>query len=561
MIKRIVSFGASFLLSVSSLFMFAPVMVRGAVDTCTWTGGGADALFSTAGNWTGCDNGTVPEAGDTLEFDATQADFSTKDPVSDQGGLIYAGIIWVSDSTNFDTATISGDAFSLSGDIVATNYGLTIESNITLTSSVDFGYVNIEGDLNLGANTVDVSESVSIEGVVSGTGGFNVLGDGGGIGLYGENTFSGDITTASGSTVYVCGESALGTAAGSTDIVDGAYLSIGLPDEGTLSEPISITGSGTEFSNGALQVYAAESCGGGGQGGGGGVTALEEWDATSGTLDAVTLTGDAEVYVAYKHTTNLEDATLDGNTANLADDSFGTLVVNGESSTYSPRELKDVDDENEFFSMYPGESLHLDGTISSVTLFSNSTLTGTGEITNDINAYPGSTVSLGNSPGCMEADDINFSSSNFNIEIAGDKACSGYDQLTVAQVDGEEDDNEDVFLFDAILSVEFTNEDYTPETGKEYVIIDNEGDDEVQGTFEGLAEGDSVEGNDGAVLSISYEGGDGNDVVLTLVTAPEAPDTGANLSLGNPVMMLGVSTTVAGALYLTARRYAKVLAK
>ena len=41
-----------------------------AIDTCTWTGGGADDNFMTTGNWSGCDNSNMPEAGDNLVFDA-----------------------------------------------------------------------------------------------------------------------------------------------------------------------------------------------------------------------------------------------------------------------------------------------------------------------------------------------------------------------------------------------------------------------------------------------------------------------------------------------------------
>lgn len=42
--------------------------VSAAADTCTWTGLGADTDVTTAGNWTGCDNGTVPESEDTVVF-------------------------------------------------------------------------------------------------------------------------------------------------------------------------------------------------------------------------------------------------------------------------------------------------------------------------------------------------------------------------------------------------------------------------------------------------------------------------------------------------------------
>ncbi len=54
---------------------------------------------------------------------------------------------------------------------------------------------------------------------------------------------------------------------------------------------------------------------------------------------------------------------------------------------------------------------------------------------------------------------------------------------------------------------------FTPVEGNSFVIIDNDGADAVSGTFAGLAQGARV--NLGGVnLSITYTGGDGNDVVL-----------------------------------------------
>ena len=52
-----------------------------------------------------------------------------------------------------------------------------------------------------------------------------------------------------------------------------------------------------------------------------------------------------------------------------------------------------------------------------------------------------------------------------------------------------------------------------------FVIIDNDGTDSVVGTFEGLAEG-AVVAIDGYETRISYEGGDGNDVVLSANVPP-----------------------------------------
>jgi hypothetical protein len=65
---------------------------------------------------------------------------------------------------------------------------------------------------------------------------------------------------------------------------------------------------------------------------------------------------------------------------------------------------------------------------------------------------------------------------------------------------------------------------FVPPVGKSYVIIDNDGTDAVAGTFSGLPEG-TVFGAPSPNLRwrITYAGGDGNDVVLTLVSIDFQP--------------------------------------
>jgi hypothetical protein len=65
----------------------------------------------------------------------------------------------------------------------------------------------------------------------------------------------------------------------------------------------------------------------------------------------------------------------------------------------------------------------------------------------------------------------------------------------------------------------------TPAPGQSYKIIDNDGADPVNGTFAGLPEGAFLTVN-GYSFQISYAGGDGNDVVLT-VASPNRQWTGA----------------------------------
>jgi acetyl esterase/lipase len=81
--------------------------------------------------------------------------------------------------------------------------------------------------------------------------------------------------------------------------------------------------------------------------------------------------------------------------------------------------------------------------------------------------------------------------------------------------------------------------------GQSFVIIENDGNDPVNGTFSGRAEG-STFALGGATLTITYAGGDGNDVVLTAGNATKSW-TGAQSALwSNPQNWAPAGAPVAG---------------
>jgi autotransporter-associated beta strand protein len=95
----------------------------------------------------------------------------------------------------------------------------------------------------------------------------------------------------------------------------------------------------------------------------------------------------------------------------------------------------------------------------------------------------------------------------FLVELNGLAAGISYDQLVV---------NGSVNLAGAVLdgSIGFVS---TP--GNAFTILVNEGTDSIQGTFAGLAQG-TVFALGGEYFSIRYDGGTGNDIVLTRVNRP-----------------------------------------
>jgi hypothetical protein len=93
----------------------------------------------------------------------------------------------------------------------------------------------------------------------------------------------------------------------------------------------------------------------------------------------------------------------------------------------------------------------------------------------------------------------------YTVELTGTAAGTQYDQLDVHGT---------IRLGDAILAL---SSSFTPAKNTKFVIIANDGNDPVDGTFHGLPEGATVTA--GRVnFTISYRGGDGNDIVLTADT-------------------------------------------
>lgn len=103
--------------------------------------------------------------------------------------------------------------------------------------------------------------------------------------------------------------------------------------------------------------------------------------------------------------------------------------------------------------------------------------------------------------------------SAFLPKINGNTAGSGYDQLNVT---GVVDLNQSV-MAPAIFP------GFTPSVGDVYTIINNDGTNAVVGNFVGLPEGASITTPAGVNFQISYVGGTGNDVVITVTSNTRAP--------------------------------------
>ncbi len=151
-------------------------------------------------------------------------------------------------------------------------------------------------------------------------------------------------------------------------------------------------------------------------------------------------------------------------------------------------------------------------------------LGGSGTVGN-INNTVGGVVSPGSSPGILTSSNVVLSgaSSDFTVELAGPFAGSGYDQLNVRGTNN---------LGGATLNVTagfgLSN---APVAGDTFTILNNDAAEAITGTFAGLANGATFTA-DNLSFRINYNGGSGNDVVLTL-TNVAAAEAGTAVSSGN----------------------------
>jgi Bacterial Ig-like domain/Passenger-associated-transport-repeat len=176
-------------------------------------------------------------------------------------------------------------------------------------------------------------------------------------------------------------------------------------------------------------------------------------------------------------------------------------------------------------------TLEIDGSIanSAVTVESGAALGGDGT-TGVVTVNDGGHLAPGdNRAGVLHTGNLLLSAgSSLDEDMRGDFVAVGGNGYSQTAVTGT------VAIHDATLNVE-PNDDFVPTPGFVYEIVNNDGNDAVDGTFLGLAEGATfvVEGE---TLKISYVGGDGNDVTLTDVTPQSGPSITIDTIAGDNVV-------------------------
>jgi len=536
--KRIRLFTSALVLGVSSLLpILAPAVVHAVANNCTWTGASSNN-FNTAGNWSGC-NSTVPQTGDNLIFPNTG--ISSDTTLTNNITSLSVGSITFN-GTGSDKFIISGNAITVASGIVATKFAqintdLTLGADQSITGAGLFygdanttsPVINLNGhNLTLGSGSD--TPTIYVDGSLSGTGNVNVLDGVATVWSNDNSAWTGALSVASGASV-ISYPGSLGSSSSTVTITSGGILQLCGYNNASIPQDITV--------GGASALYAFTACGQNSQPG----------DAAKVTL-AGTITLTADTTINTQSVTTITGP-LSGNfTIAPTSDSTGSLVINSSNNTSQtangtvtpPVQTVNYGDNDSSQTLdIPNNTIGIvDGTYGDTTVESAATMKGTGTV-GALTVF--GILAPGHSPGCITTtSDFDLAvTSTYQEEIGGTDACTSYDQMKVTGT---------VTLDGGALQVSRYN-DFKPVKGQVYTIIDNDGSDAVIGTFGSLAEGATVT-VDGYVLAVSYVGGDGNDVTLT-VKSIGSPDTGFTLLKSNPLMSSAVILVAAGGVAYIAR--------
>ncbi len=171
-----------------------------AVDVCTWTGGGGDANWSTATNWSCATDGVaVPGGGDSLVFPDLAAQLSnTNDLVGlTVDNILVSGMGYTLGGNDVTITPASSTALQLSADSTTVDFNFTISAGASkaITNSGTGNVINGDVALSLGTNDMNINTStgsdVVFNGVISGSLGTFLLNDNDGLVEFaGLNTFT-----------------------------------------------------------------------------------------------------------------------------------------------------------------------------------------------------------------------------------------------------------------------------------------------------------------------------------------------------------------------------------
>ncbi len=416
--------------------------------------------------------------------------------VVQSGGWLWVANPWALGATSGGTVVSNGASLILYPNIGITNEALTLNG-----AGVDFGWAALEVQFGISTwagpitNNADstlaayyAGSELHINGPISGAGGlvlFNIGSGGGSVYFEGTaaNTYAGRTAVVAGCNLVLNKSAFDGAIPGSLNINGTVRLLNGSQINNSGNVFINISGL-LDF-NGYFDRFNGLSGYGDIEFGTGGY-ALPGHAGASSTFDGV-VSGDGYIWKVGSGV-----LTLNGNNTYLRQTFVqeGTLQVNGDQHQ------------------------------SSVSVSSGATLGGSGTVGT---IMASGNIAPGDSPGILTCSNLILVGTNagYLVEITGPNTGTDYDQLNVRGTST---------LDKAVLypTVNFTK---PVALGQQFTIIKNDGSDTNVGIFPGYPEGANYS-TAGYNLKISYVGGGGNDVVLTLTSLPGSV-VGSTVIAGN----------------------------
>lgn len=572
-LKRLSAVGSAFVLSIASLLTIAfPGIAHAAAPyTCTWTGGGGNSNFNTAGNWSGCNSAAPqPGDGDNLIFDNTNLSANAS-PVNNISGLTVGTITFQGTNSNYYYFDITGNAITVNSGITDNggsgqddlDVNITLGGNVTVNATsngIGLGIGDSSTTLTTAGHTLTFSGSQStcyedlINAALAGSGNI-VDNSAGALDLFtNSSSYTGAISVNDG-VVGLMSSGVFGSTTGVT-VANGATLDLNMgiaAQNTTYNFPLTLAGG----------TLAADSGGQPGGCAGGGGTPPTYTATLSGAL---TLTANSQYYGgeysgAINNVTVTGTYTSNGFTLTSATGSQGTLTLPNGSQVTPPAQTVNytADSPSTQITVSENETAVVTGTYGETTVESGGILKGTGSVAG-LQVQTGGTVSPGDAPGCITINGDYNQGGTYQAEIGGTTACSGYDQLVVTGSGNTVELDDVVPPTQGTLDVSLIN-GFKPSAGQTFEIINNQTGSAVTNTFANLPEGSTITVS-GYVFKITYKGGtSGNSVVLTVVSVPATPNTGFGLASTKVGLPIVGGLMMASGFYFVSRKVNKPATK
>ena len=461
---------------------------RTLLSAVTWTGGAGDNNWDTPGNWS---TDSVPGSADDVTIN------------------IAANVVHSNDVTDSINSLTSKEPLTLSGGTLSIAAASTIDSTLAITGGTlaGAGNLTVSGLVTFTGGTISGSSVLNANGGMliadNSTGSSTSFVDGRTINNPADQTVtwtgSNDIRLGDGAVFNNLG-SFLAQNGGDFAVGDGAAPSFVNKGSFTSSSgfvldvPFDVPGGSVDVQTGSL--------------------VLEDGGSSTGAAFNIETQGTLEFWAPYTFDTS---TTISGDGELHHIDYSFTQVLPGNYS-FAGTTLLDAG------------GLQVDGSLAGSTVVMNTgdsgNLSGTGTVGPITDDLGGISPGDGTGPGILNANGSVFlgakddSGGGLIVALNGPNPGTGYSQLIAS---GQVDLDPDGSFLDASLG-------FTPTSGEQFTIIKSTVP--VVGQFNGLPEGSSLTiGNTN--FTISYHGGDGNDVVLTEASTIAAPTvSGVNPNSG-----------------------------